>query len=167
MTAAAYPGQTLGVEKVVRDDIYDGYQAASIEEAVSRLHFPVVVPKVLPAGYRLDAIYTPYPEDTVEALKLIYTNGKYRLVVGQQPRKEPAPNLSDEYMAELRQERVTVGSHLGMAHGPRTSQTKEARPVYAAVTWYPPGLMRLVGSVDDPTLTLEDILAVARSMEEP
>ncbi|MCC7355217.1 MAG: hypothetical protein IT330_15840 [Anaerolineae bacterium] len=171
-TVAASPipataGQTQYLEKAVPLEIYSGLPAASIEEAVSRLHFPVVMPKVLPEGYKLDAVLTNYPESGVEYLKLIYINGKYHLGIAQQPREEPAPNLSDAYVAELRQEKVTVGNHVGLGHGPGISRTKEAFPEYASVTWTPPGLQRIVASLDDPNLTLEDILAVAESMEAP
>jgi len=49
------------IEKRVEYPMYAGNPAASIEEAKSRVSFSVAVPKVLPAGYRLEAIRTSYP----------------------------------------------------------------------------------------------------------
>jgi len=73
--------------------------------------------------------------------------------------------FTDEEITELGQQKVTVGGFPGMGHGPGVSRTKEARQEYSSVMWWPPGLRRAIWTDDDASLSLDDLLAVAESME--
>jgi hypothetical protein len=154
------------MEKHVEVPIYIGDPVASIEEAQSRLHFSVKEPKVLPVGYKLDRITISYPEDAPnEYLRIVYVSGEHHIIVGQAPWGPEMRLFTDEEMAELRQQKITIGGFPGMGHGPGISKTKEALQEYSSVMWWPPGIRRTVWTEDDASLSMEDLLAVAESME--
>lgn len=167
-TATTVAKPPVSLQKGAEPLIYVGNPAASMAVATSRVHFSVMVPKVIPPGYVLDAISTSYPEEApFEGVRILYKKGEHYMVVGQSTfdttKLQP---LTDEWLAENRQQKITVGGHPGIGHeGGVIKWGNGTLQEYSAVNWWPPGLSVSVWSVNDASITLADLLKVAESME--
>jgi hypothetical protein len=167
LTPAATATQALpqAGAKFVQLDVYVGLRVSSLEEAIERVKFDVRMPTVLPAGYKLDAISIGEPVD--QWVRIVFTNGDHHIIVGQRVvDTSNAHQFTDEELVELRQEKVTIGTYPGMGHGANVVKTMRGYlQEYGSIVWYPVGLARSIWTVDDASVTLEDLIKMAESME--
>jgi hypothetical protein len=144
-----------------------GKRAASIEEARSRVSFDVWAPQIVAAGYELRLIITPdvpsgFP-DKVEAVLFIYSDGQHRYYISQVITDSPPPDLTDEFLREYRQQKVTIQGYAGIAHeGGVVKSEYGTDQEDSVVTWWTSDVERRVWSYDLP---LSELLPIAQSMQ--
>ena len=148
------------------DDFF-GEQVPSLDGALSRVEFKVLLPRVMAEGYPLIWIGVSSPDAPTDAqmVNLVYSDGKNRVRISQAVfDKDQVPVLTDALLAEWNQERVTINGHDGMGHGPQIGTTK----IYgttrspSAIKWWSDGVVHYVQSFE---LSLSDLKAIAESMQ--
>ena len=159
--------------------IYLGEEASSLVEAQSRVSFGMDVPRVVPGGYNLIWIGSSSLAEKAPGrgfTRLVYSDGEHHILVGQGPIEEVNLEvITDEWLKELNQQRVTIHGFPGVGHE-RTERevpmgVVEGKTIMvpiqepAAVRWWPPGLVRAVWTPDDMSITLADLIVMAESME--
>lgn len=144
-----------------------GKRAASIEEARSRVSFDVWAPQVVADGYELRLIITPeippgHP-DKVEAVLFAYSDGQRRYYISQVKTNGIMPELTDEFLKEYRQQRVTIRGYAGIMHEGGVVKSESGTDLEdSVVTWWTPDVERRVYSYDLP---LSALLPIAQSMQ--
>ena len=173
------PSTAAGGLMSLADPIFFGTEVGSPAEAQSRVGFEIGVPTIVPGNFKLIWMGTS-PASVTDSLdqfvRLVYSDGEHHVIVGQQPIEDL--NLSiitDEWLAQWRQQRVTIHGHPGIGHE-RTEREMSIAVVEgktvkvpvqepAALRWWPPGLVRSIWTPDDMSLTLADLIVMAESME--
>ena len=174
------PPSAIGGPMSIREPIFVGEEASSLAEAQSRVGFEIGVPRVLPDNFKLIWRGTSplsAKEEGGGFSRLVYSDGEHHIIVGQRLSEFDAleVELTDEWLAEFDQQKVTIQGHPGIGH----ERTEREMPIAvfegklvkvpvqetASVRWWPPGLMLQVWTPDDMSITLADLIAIAESVE--
>jgi hypothetical protein len=148
------------------DDFF-GEQVASADQALTRVGFKVLFPRVMAEGYRLVWVGvspSAAPADA-EMVNLVYSDGEHNIRISQAVFDEDkVPVLTDALLAEWHQERVIINGHDGMGHGPLIGKTNihGTRRSPSAIKWWSGGVEHYIQSFE---LSLADLKTIAESMQ--
>ncbi|MCC7353537.1 MAG: hypothetical protein IT330_07235 [Anaerolineae bacterium] len=148
------------------DDFF-GEQVASADQALTRVGFKVLFPRVMAEGYQLVWVgvsSSAAPADA-QMVNLVYSDGEHNIRISQAVVDvDRLPPRTDAQLAEWHQERVIINGHDGMGHGPLVGTTN----IYgttrspSALKWWSDGVEHYVQSFE---LSLADLIVIAESMQ--